>query len=121
MASGPESSDTPPVVNDERELRHWTAYAWANHGWVTTVRTVLIGPWLLALARNDVGSGRATLFSIGPWHLSASSYPSFILAVAALLQILVLPALGASADALSAKKTILRWTCGIGAGIAALL
>ena len=121
MAAGPEFSDVSPAVNDERELRHWTAYAWANHGWVTTVGTVLIGPWLLALAKNDVGSGRATLFSIGPWHLSASSYPSFILAVAALLQIPVLPALGASADALSAKKTILRWTCGIGAGIAALL
>lgn len=121
MSTGEEFSDASPMVDDERELFSWTAYAWANHGWVTTVGTVLIGPWLLALAKNDAGSGRATLFSIGPWHLSASAYPSFVLAAAALLQILVLPALGASADALSAKKRILHWTCLLGAGIAALL
>lgn len=121
MSAGEEISDGAPPIDDERELFSWTAYAWANHGWVTTVGTVLIGPWLLALAKNDAGSGRATLFSIGPWHLSASAYPSFVLAAAALLQILVLPALGASADAMSAKKRIMRWSCLLGAGIAALL
>jgi UMF1 family MFS transporter len=121
VSAGEEISDGAPLIDDERELFSWTAYAWANHGWVTTVGTVLIGPWLLALAKSDAGSGRATLFSIGPWHLSASAYPSFVLAAAALLQVLVLPVLGASADAMSAKKRILRWSCLLGAGIAALL
>ena len=96
-------------------------YAFANHAWVTTIGTVLIGPWLLQLAKSGAGSEHATLFSIGPWHLAASAYPSFVLAVAALAQVVVLPALGAAADALSAKRLILQATCTAGAVIAALL
>jgi UMF1 family MFS transporter len=96
-------------------------YSFANHAWVTTVGTVLIGPWLLALAKSAAGSSHATLFSIFGWHLSAAAYPSFVLAVAALVQVLVLPALGASADALAAKKRILAFTCGLGSFITALL
>lgn len=112
---------TAQPVDDRREVARWSLYAFANHGWVTTVGTVLIGPWLLTLAKHDAGSGRATLFSIGPWHLSASAYPSFVFAAAALVQVAVLPALGASADALSAKKRILWVTCGFGSFLAALL
>lgn len=109
------------VVNDEREVKRWAFYAWANHGWVTTIGTVLIGPWLLALAKEATGDEDATLFSLGPWHLSAAAYPSFVLAVAALLQVLVLPALGASADALAAKRRILLMTCLAGSACAAIL
>lgn len=96
-------------------------YSFANHGWVTTVGTVLIGPWLLALGKNAAGSNDATLFAIFGWHLSAAAYPSFIIAVAAVLQVLVLPALGASADALSAKKRLLFLTCALGSLVTALL
>lgn len=108
-------------MNDPREVSRWTGYAFANHGWVTTVGTVLIGPWLLALGKSAAGSEHATLFSVFGWHLSSSAYPSFVLAVAAILQVVVLPALGASADALAAKRRILALTCGLGSFIAALL
>ncbi|HVX47508.1 MAG TPA: MFS transporter [Mycobacteriales bacterium] len=108
-------------INDDREITRWAMYSFANHAWVTTVGTVLIGPWLLALAKKAAGSGHATLFTFGPWHLSASAYPSFILTVAALLQVLVLPAVGASVDALSVKKKFLAISCVVGSFIAALL
>jgi UMF1 family MFS transporter len=108
-------------INDRREISRWAMYSFANHAWVTTVGTVLIGPWLLALAKSAAGSSDATLFSLFGWHLSAAAYPSFMLAVAALLQVLVLPALGASADALAAKRRILFFCCGLGSFLAALL
>ncbi len=108
-------------INDQREISRWAMYSFANHAWVTTVGTVLIGPWLLALAKSAAGSSHATLFSLFGWHLSAAAYPSFMLAVAALLQVLILPALGASADAFAAKRRILFFCCGVGSFLAALL
>ncbi|MGH9068254.1 MAG: MFS transporter [Acidimicrobiales bacterium] len=103
-----------PLVDDRREVNGWSMYAWANHAWATTVGAVLIGPWLLALATSAVGSGHATLLSIGPWHLSADAYPSLAVAAAAILQLLLLPILGASADGLAGKRLWLAGACGIG-------
>ncbi|MGI8697053.1 MAG: MFS transporter [Mycobacteriales bacterium] len=106
---------------DRREVGRWSMYSFANHGWVTTVGTVLIGQWLLSLAKNTAGGSGRTLFGVGPLHVSAAAFPSLVLAVAALLQIPVLPALGAAADTLAAKRRILAVTCAIGSVIAALL
>jgi UMF1 family MFS transporter len=80
-------------------------YSWANHGWETTVSTVLAGPWLLALATKH-HARRSTLLSLGPLHLRAESYPSLIITVAALLQVVFLPLLGAAADH---RRTVRRW------------
>lgn len=80
-------------------------YSWANHGWETTVSTVLAGPWLLALATKHRGR-HATLFSVGPLHLRAESYPSLVITVAALAQVVVLPLLGAAADH---RQSTRRW------------
>ena len=49
-------------------------YSWANHGWETTVSTVLAGPWLLALVTNHHAK-RSILVSVGPLHLRTESYP----------------------------------------------
>jgi MFS transporter, UMF1 family len=96
-------------------------YAWANHGWVTTVGTVLIGPWLLALATTAAGSARGTLFTVGPWSLSAAAFPSFAITVAALVQIPCLPLFGALADGRRSARRVLAWTCAVGAAITMLL
>jgi MFS transporter, UMF1 family len=80
-------------------------YSWANHGWETTVGTVLAGPWLLALATKH-HARRATLLSVGPLHLRAESYPSLVITVAALLQVVFLPLLGAAADH---RRSVRRW------------
>jgi len=95
-------------------------YAWANHGWVTTVSTVLIGPWLLALATHHVPA-KDTLFSIGPLHLRAASYPSLVVTAAAVLQLLTLPLLGVTADRVRSRRRWLEVTCVLGSVAAVLL
>ena len=42
-------------VNDRREIFGWTMYDWANSTFSTTVVTVLLGPYLTALAQAVVG------------------------------------------------------------------
>lgn len=115
----PSRAGDPP--EDRREVRRWAMYGFSNHGWVTTVGTVLIGPWLLALATSAAGNAHNSLFSVGPIHLRASAYPSFAIAVAALLQVPVLPLLGASADRIGRKRRIITITCLVGSLCAALL
>ena len=108
------------AVDDGREIRGWSMYAWANHGWVTTVGTVLIGPWLLALATHH-GTDRTVLFRIGPAVLHADAYPSAVISAAALLQLLVLPAVGATADSARSPRRWVRRACLAGSVIAAVL
>jgi UMF1 family MFS transporter len=95
-------------------------YAWANHGWETTVSTVLIGPWLLALAtehRHD----SSILFTVLGLRLRAESFPSLIVTVCALAQLALLPALGAAADRRGAGRRWLVAACCVGSGVAVLL
>jgi UMF1 family MFS transporter len=92
-------------VSDRRTVTGWSMYSWANHGWETTVSTVLAGPWLLALATRHHRRG-ATLFTVGPLHLRAESYPSLVITIAALAQVAFLPLLGAAADH---RRSIRRW------------
>ena len=107
-------------MSDRREVSGWSMYSWANHGWETTVSTVLIGPWLLALA-TEHRPGSATLFSVGGLHLKAESFPSFVVTLAALAQLVVLPSLGAASDRLAARRRWLSGACVAGSAIAVLL
>ncbi|MEO7539978.1 MAG: MFS transporter, partial [Pyrinomonadaceae bacterium] len=47
--------------NDRREIFGWLTYDWANSAFFTTVVTVLAGPYLTALAQEDVGKGGVVL------------------------------------------------------------
>lgn len=105
---------------DEREIRGWSMYAWANHGWVTTVGTVLIGPWLLALATYH-GSDKTVLFRLGPVPLHADAYPSAIIAAGAVLELLVLPFVGATADGTRSPRRWVVTSCLAGSTVAGLL
>jgi UMF1 family MFS transporter len=95
-------------------------YAFANHGWVTTVGTVLIGPWLLSLATHN-GTDRTVLFRAGPFPLHADAYPSAVVTAAAVLQLFVLPMAGAAADGARSPRRLLVVACLGGSAIAALL
>ena len=102
------------------ELRGWSMYSWANHGWETTVSTVLIGPWLLALATAH-RSDKSTLFSIAGLHLRAESLPSAVITLAAVLQVFVLPPIGIAVDHQGSARRLLRFACIAGSLIAAAL
>ncbi len=103
-----------------RGWRAWCLYAWANHAFVTGVATVLIGPYLLSLATNAVGEA-GHVFTLGPVSLRASAWPSFVITVSAIVQVFVVPAFGASADARARKRRMLGGACAIGSVLTAAL
>ncbi len=53
-------------MNDRREIVGWAMYDWAISAFSTTVVTVLLGPYLTALAQAAVGEN-GTVLDLGPF------------------------------------------------------
>ena len=55
--SPPDGTTAEPAQQDaasrRRQHRAWYVYDWANSAYVTTTATVLLGPYLTAVARAD--------------------------------------------------------------------
>jgi UMF1 family MFS transporter len=100
--------------SDDGLARAWCLYNWANHAWATPVAAALIGPWMLSLTKDAVGS-RGVVVGIGPLVLRGDAFPSAMVAVAAVAQLFVLPAVGAHVDARSTKRRWLAKACVVGA------
>ena len=108
-------------ADDSREVFGWTMYDWANSGFTTTVVTVLLGPYLTSLAQAAVGENGAVL-DLGPLGVvTAKSLYARATAASVLLQVLLLPALGAIADFTNLKKRLLALFAGIGVAATCLL
>ena len=45
-----------PGWDSPREVSGWTMYPWAYHGFITTVATVLLGPYVTGLAQRAAGA-----------------------------------------------------------------
>lgn len=88
-----------------RARRAWYMYDWANSAFPTTVLTVFLGPYLTQVAH------RAAEENGGIWvlglHVSADAYYPFLVSLSVLLQLAVLPLLGALADARGWKKPLM--------------
>lgn len=100
-----------------REQVGWYFYDWGISAFSTTVVTVFIGPYLTAVAQ---AAADATGF-IHPFGIPiyADSYFSYVVALSVVLQVFILPGLGAVADYSHRKKQMLGITAYI--GIAATL
>ena len=107
-------------ANDRREIFGWAMYDWANSGFQATVITVMSGPYLTSLARADVGEN-GILFTLGPLLVTAKSFFPFCIALSALLQVCLLPLLGAVADYTNLKKPLLAVFCYGGSAATGLL
>jgi UMF1 family MFS transporter len=107
-------------VNDRREIFGWSMYDWANSGFQCTVITVMSGPYLTALAQNDVGEN-GVVFRAGALAVTAKSLFPFCIGLSVFLQVLLLPILGAIADYTSLKKALLAAFCYTGSVAAFLL
>jgi UMF1 family MFS transporter len=107
-------------VSDPREVRGWMLYDWANSAFVTTVGTVLLGPYLTFLAQGAVGEN-GTIVALGPIQVTAKSLYADTVSLAVILQVLLLPALGAVADYTNLKKRLMAAFCYAGAGATCLL
>ncbi|MFV0523460.1 MAG: MFS transporter [Acidimicrobiales bacterium] len=83
------------------ERRGWVMYDWAWSAFSTTVASALLGPYLLDLAER---SGGVVVAGI---RIEPGSFFPFAVSLSALIQILVLPLVGAVADHSDHKKRLL--------------
>jgi UMF1 family MFS transporter len=88
-------------LNDKREIFGWTMYDWANSAFSTTVVTTFLGPYLLALAEEQQGVNLFG-FVVEP----AAFFPA-VVSISVILQVILLPILGAVADYTHLKKRLM--------------
>src|SRR5262245_56124737 len=96
MSSASSAPQSKPI-NDRREIFGWIMYDWANSAFSTTVIAALLGPYLTALAQSAVGEN-GVVMSLGPFGVTAKSLFPYVTALSVLLQVFLLPILGAIAD-----------------------
>ena len=93
------------ITSDRREIRSWYFYDFANSAFSTTVIAVFFAPYLTAVAESAAdASGRVSLLGLS---VTAESYYPFALSVSVVLQVLLLPIVGAIADRLPNKKSLM--------------
>ncbi|MDA8062459.1 MAG: MFS transporter [Actinomycetota bacterium] len=109
-------SETGPDPTRQAGAGAWCWYNWADHGWATPIAAVLVGPWMLALAVAAVGK-RGVLVGVGPLVLHADAFPSAMITLAAIVQLVALPLVGARVDTRGAKRRWLVGSCLVGSGI----
>lgn len=103
----------PPEAR-RREQRGWYFYDWAASAFSTTVGTVFLGPYLTDIAENAAAAGeRITLLGIIP--VTAQSYVPYGVTLSVLIQVLLMPIVGAIADTSRSKKTVMGLFAYLGA------
>jgi MFS transporter, UMF1 family len=88
------------------EQRGWYWYDWANSVFTTSVTTVFLGPYLSDVAERAAGGTEGTLHPLGIPVSPDSVFP-YLLSVSALVQVFVLPVVGALADRTRRKRELL--------------
>jgi UMF1 family MFS transporter len=96
-----------------RERFGWYSYDWAMSVFNTSVTTVFLGPYLTAVARDAAGPDERLSF-LG-LSIAAGSWFSYVLSASVLLQVLVLPLVGAVADRSGRKREMLAGFAFLGA------
>jgi UMF1 family MFS transporter len=99
-----------------REQRGWYLYDWANSAFVTTGVALFLGPYLTALAKA-AADANGLVHPLGI-PVDARSYWSYLVSLSVVLQVLVLPIVGAGADYGHRKKQYLAVTAYAGAAAA---
>lgn len=101
------STTSASPTNDRREVFGWQMYAWAYHGFSTTVASALLGPYLTGLAQVAVGENGTILQLGGATLITAKSFFPYCVSLSVFLQVFFLPILGAIADYTNLKKRLL--------------
>lgn len=102
----------PQVVHEEipsarrREQRGWYWYDWADSAFQTTVLTVFLGPYLTSVATAAAGGEDGFVAFLG-LDLRPKAYFTTMVTISVLLQIVIMPVVGALADHTGRKKQIL--------------
>jgi len=97
----------------KREQRGWYVYDWANSAFSTTVVTTFLGPYLTTLAENAAGPDGRVSFLVG--EVTPGQYFGYVLSLSVVMQVVLLPVVGAIADHTHRKKELLALFAYIGA------
>jgi UMF1 family MFS transporter len=103
-----------PQVNDRREIFGWTMYDWANSAFSTTVGTVFLGPYVTAIAEEASKTNGGFLMLAGI-PIKFDSLFAYAVSASVLLQVTILPVLGALADYSHLRKQLLMFFTAVGA------
>ncbi len=107
------------VAARRRAVSGFTLYDVANSAFVTTVITAIGGPFVTAVARAAQDDrGRVALLGLAP---RADSVYAYSLSLSVVLQVLVLPLLGALADRPGVLRRVLVATTAVGSAATVLL
>lgn len=102
-----QASELERATDIERvgERRAWYVYDFANSAFASTVLTLLLGPYIVSVAQSAAdASGMVRPFGFA---IAARSWWSYIVSASVMLQVLVLPLIGAVADRTSRKTRLL--------------
>ena len=102
-----------------REQKAWYWYDWANSAYVTTIGTVMFGPYFIGLAENAAGADdRVTVLGLG---VAPGSLFFWLITITTIISAFLLPPLGAFADRTADKKGLLAKFAWTGSAFAALI
>ncbi|GAA3740456.1 MFS transporter [Salinactinospora qingdaonensis] len=94
------------------EQRGWYVYDWAASVFNTSVITVFLGPYLTSLAESAAVDGRISVLG---WEMAPEALYPYATSLSVLLQLLVLPVIGALADYTGRKRELMGVLAYIGA------
>ncbi len=104
---------TARQLYSKREQNGWYFYDFANSAFASTVLTLLLGPYLLSIAK--AGAGPDGLIRPLGIPVDPRSYWSYVVSLSVILQVILLPAVGALGDTSPRKKQMLGWWAYTGA------
>lgn len=105
------------MSSKQQEISGWAMYDWANSAFSATVVTVLLGPYLAALI-NKQPEG---VLVVAGYPIEAEAFYPFCVSVSVILQVILLPLLGALADHTNLKKRLMMFFAYAGATATMLL
>jgi len=95
-----------------RQRTGWYFYDFANSAFTTSVVTVFLGPYLTSVAEHAAVDGHLHVLGLS---LHPGSWFSFCVSASVIMQMILLPIVGALADASHRKRQLLAATAFIGA------
>ena len=110
------------------EQRSWFYYDWANSAYITTVATVLYAPYLTSVAERaacgfvgDEDRKCTENLSVLGLSVSAGSLVFYLVTVATIVSAFALPVVGAIADRVQSRRTLMARLAWTGSGVTALM
>ena len=117
-----------PRFNANPEQKSWFFYDWANSAYITTIATVLYAPYLTSVAERaacgfagDEDRKCTEHLSVLGLSVSAGSLVFYVVTLATVFSAFILPIVGAIADRVQSKRTLMARLAWCGAAVAALM